>query len=298
MARTFMLRTILLTTTFIAIVCAFVGVPVQRARRLWRAVASVHAGGGGVVYDYERNGPGELWNERRKHDSFMDRYWIPPQVVEVRYSLERDRATRPNVACLHDLPRLAVLHIDGGLSEQQACLLPRLRALEELHIRGERLSPRAMDGIGAITSLKRLTLDQTWIDDACVAKLAGLPYLEELDLAYSQTTGMPLRRLACRARLRQLNLSDAVVTDEGLASVAEMHSLEQLDLANNVQITDRGLAHLEKLASLRELRLGHCPHVTAEGLARLRRTNPGLGIEALQKRTLETNSRALISPGS
>ncbi|MFO0896503.1 MAG: hypothetical protein U0836_03640 [Pirellulales bacterium] len=279
MARTFTLRTILLTTTLVAVACGFLGLPVQRARRQWRAVAAVHAGGGYALYDYQRVAPGDWHVAKRRHDSFADRYWSPPQVVEVRYSLEHGRATRPNVACLADLPRLAVLHIEGGLSEQEACLLPRLRALEELLIRGERLSPRAMDGIGAMRSLKRLTLDETWIDDACVAKLAGLPYLEELDLAYSQTTGLPLGRLACRARLRGLNLSDAVVTDAGLASVAELPSLERLDLTHNVQITDRGLAHLEKLASLRELRVAHCPHVTAEGLARLRRSVPGLEID-------------------
>ncbi len=277
--KTFTLRTILLTTTLIAIVCAFVGVPVQRARRQWRAVAAVHAGGGYALYDYQRVAPGDWQIAKRRHDSFVDRYWSPPQVVEVRYILEHGRATRPNVACLADLPRLAVLHIEGGLSEQQACLLPQLRSLEELKIRRVRLSLRAMDCIGAMRSLKRLTLDETWIDDACVAKLAGLSNLEELDLSYSQTTGVPLRPLACRAHLRGLNLSDAVVTDEGLASVAEMLLLERLDLGNNVQITDRGLAHLEKLAALRELRLMHCPHVTAEGLARLRRTVPGLEID-------------------
>src|SRR5262249_50813725 len=74
-------------------------------------------------------------------------------------------------------------------------------------------------------------LSNTWVTDSDLAKLARLPHLQSINLAYTRITDQGLEHLAPLQNVRVLNLYYAEsVTDEGLAHLKHWKNLEHLDL--------------------------------------------------------------------
>ncbi len=125
-----------------------------------------------------------------------------------------------------------------------------------------------------------VNLRGSWINDAEMLGLAGLPDLEKLDLSHTRITDEGMLRLKSAPKIRDLNLFYAEwITDQGmtairdwkhlkrlnargtrisdgtLAIVSRITGLEALDIAHT-SVTDNGLDHLITLVDLKELSLG------------------------------------------
>lgn len=119
---------------------------------------------------------------------------------------------------LRDLPNLRYLHLGGSqVGDRGLQAIASLPGLEGIsmqenrftdagiaHLRGHpRLRSVWVGGLHALTPLT----------DACVADLASLPQLEELDLQHTQVTVAGLRPLTSCGRLKKLFLSGSAADD-------------------------------------------------------------------------------------
>lgn len=87
-----------------------------------------------------------------------------------------------------------------------------------------------------------------------LAKLAKLPGLRALDLAYCKVSDEGLEYVAKLTGLRALNLSNTEVSDDGLKNLSKLENLRVLDL-EGTWVSDAGIASLEGLGNLRSLNL-------------------------------------------
>lgn len=124
-------------------------------------------------------------------------------------------------------------------------------------------------------------------DDELI-RIAGIPWLERIELQGSRVTHRGLAALSTLESLSLLNLSETSLTDEDLhavitlshlkflmlldcpwlkdehlARLATMKNLQRLDLSSPA-ITSAGLASLSQLPDLQELNLGTCPSIGDE----------------------------------
>jgi internalin A len=125
-----------------------------------------------------------------------------------------------------------------------------------------------------------VNLRGTWVNDADMLSLAGMPDLETLDLSHTRITDEGMLRLKAAPKIRDLNLFYAEwITDQGLTAIREWRhlkrlnvrgtriydgtleivshivGLEALDIAHT-SVTDNGLDYLITLVNLKELSLG------------------------------------------
>lgn len=99
-----------------------------------------------------------------------------------------------------------------------------------------------------------------------LTKLAEIPNLYALDVAYCKVTDEGLKHIATLEELRVLNLANTEISDAGLGHLSELENLRTLDL-ESTEITDAGLAHLKELDNLRSLNLYRTKTSGAETLA-------------------------------
>ncbi|MBL9161307.1 MAG: hypothetical protein JNL18_01050 [Planctomycetaceae bacterium] len=149
----------------------------------------------------------------------------------------------------------------------------------------------ALQHIGRIKSLRRLSLRLSSLTDAGLTALQGLQQLEELDLSYTTVSGDGLRALARLPNLRRLVLDFTYLGDEdlsvikdfpqlidlsirgtgvgdiGVAALSTAVNLRRLNLESTA-VSDRGLRHLGQLSRLEELHLKGA-EVTLQGAAAL-----------------------------
>ncbi len=109
-----------------------------------------------------------------------------------------------------------------------------------------------------------VTMTETQLTDAGLARVAGLPGLSRLILAGTPVTGAGLRALQPVSALRVLDLSGTAITDRASDHLSRLSGLVELSLADT-GLTDHGLARLVGLKRLETLDLAGLP-VTATGL--------------------------------
>ena len=183
------------------------------------------------------------------------------------------------------------------------------------------------DGAGKIVGVN---LRGTWINDADMLSLAGMPDLETLDLSHTRITDEGMLRLKGASKIRDLNLFYAEwITDQGMTAirdwkhlkrlnvrgtrisdgtleiVSRMTGLEALDIAHT-SVTDNGLDYLITLVNLKELSLGRgrlthaslqilkmLPTITYLDLSGARPTPPDMPGRAAQQGIPEASVRAI-----
>ena len=105
-------------------------------------------------------------------------------------------------------------------------------------------------------------------NDQCVARLARIPTLERVSLAYqTEVTDFGLALLTPLTNLTVLTVESPKVTDEGLKHLASLRNLEYLSL-DCPNVTDEGLKHLAALEQLEGLSFRNMT-ITGEGFAHL-----------------------------
>jgi hypothetical protein len=246
------LRTLLL---LVAVLCVWLGLRVNAARRQHAAERTIERLGGRISYRYQV-----------QHDS-TGRTVINP-TVPLPYppwcrgllegvfplavdsvSLRDTEATDRDLECLHSLSQLRHLDLsntkvtDDGLVI--ATRLPKLRSL---------------------------VLIGTSIGDRGVEHLKGLP-LEQLVLWKTHVTDAGVHHLGGMTTLRLLVLDETQITDAALEDVGQLVNLEDWLGLTQTGVTDAGLPHLVGLKKAKQINLIGTS-VSNEGVRRLREALP------------------------
>jgi hypothetical protein len=104
-------------------------------------------------------------------------------------------------------------------------------------------------------SLQTLSLTNTSVGDAGLARLKALPALERLNLSgNTRVTNAGLKALADFPTLVDFRLQSRLVTDDGLVAFKACKKLRYLSL-QNAPVTKAGLAHLSGMKRLLTLGL-------------------------------------------
>jgi hypothetical protein len=259
----FSLRTLLIAT---ALLCAWVALQAHRARQQAAAIASIHALGGTVMFDYQRDNQGGY-----------DRN-VPPTISAssawLRRVLGEDHFRRVAVV---DLNMSARSIRPNGLVDAE---LAMFRDLPDVEIAELSNSPSITDEglahLAGLSKLKTLYLYNTGISGRGLRHLSGLQSLEALDVSNSPFTDEGIEPLRQFPRLRWLQLSNTRITDSGLRHLSTLQSLTDLQLMNT-DVSDAGLEHIQCLASLKQVAL-HDSVATGQGLERLRQALPGCSV--------------------
>ena len=112
----------------------------------------------------------------------------------------------------------------------------------------------SQDDAGEITGVD---LRSAWLTDADLEKLARLPHLERINLAYTKITDLGLEELIPLERVKVLNLHYAeYVTDVGIAHLKHWRNLEYLNV-RGTKVTSSLFKHVAKLSKLRFLDVAH-----------------------------------------
>jgi hypothetical protein len=158
--------------------------------------------------------------------------------------------------------------------------LAKLPGLEVLELWGADVDDATLDKIAPL-KLRELTLENTEITDAGLARLASIPTLRSLNLRRSSyLTDAALTHVAKLPNIEVLELLYNNFGDAGIEHVAKLPKLRVLDLRGCVLVTDAGLAHLAACKNLQRLKLRN-PNVTDAGLKALRGLSKlrGIGFE-------------------
>jgi hypothetical protein len=155
--------------------------------------------------------------------------------------------------------------------------LPDFPELEQLSLWGTPVSDDEMVYVELLKRLRFLNLSGTNVTDRGIARLAGIPSLEELILGdtfyydgsgdlsltnarnYRRVRGIrltdkSLSKIKALPNLRLLNLRGTAVSDAGLAHLKDARGLRHINLVETT-ITDRGLAYLYQRLPLEEVEL-------------------------------------------
>ena len=295
------LRSMLAITTLI---CVWLAVQVNNARRQRDAVTAIEAVGGNVVYDYQLNAKGSWINGAEVPGPEWLRRILGPHyfchVVHVPFKgFERPQEVTDDLieqigglAGLQFLSLRACVNVtDNGIGH-----LKSLHSLKLLDLERTQVTERGLRSLKSLTKLEALGLDNTKLTDAGLSELRAWPNLKRLffkecpevtdvglghiknlnsleTLSFSKcskVTNAGLEQLAGLSGLTRLSVIDCPgMNDSAVASLANLKQLTSLDLSG-ANLTDESLLTIGKFTSLERLELKHCRQLSGGGLAHLK----------------------------
>ena len=278
----FSLKSMLLFTLIVAILCSWFAVRVRQAKRQEAAIAAIEGLGGEIRYhgdDYFRN-------------SFEDEKQVVSHepsriVIHSRRFFGHDFLSPVDAA--RSVPGAALVHLKGlsnlkyldiryaPATDSNLIHLSELTNLRGLDLSHAGVTDAGLVHLGGLTNLELLDLGDTEVTDSGLAHLGGLTNLEELDLRDTGVTDAGLLHLEGLTQLEWLNLSHTRVADAGLVHLQRLPDLKSLDLTGT-DVTDAGLEHLRKVTGLLWLGLPDT-QVTAAGARKLQQALPNCDIQ-------------------
>ncbi len=245
----FSLRSLLVVISVAAVWCAF------------------HANRG----RYERSVERELIAAGAKVDSGLDRVTGKPRdpstserflrsVFAQRFIRRVQSQHKPLVPELLDrvwhLPHLeSVSFIDCQLSDHHFQSLGYATGLEMLQLLGPGPTDEGLKGLESLKQMRYVHISQADVGDATLRRLAGLQWLETIELHGTSITGQNVPSLACRRTLIRFAANDSPFHNDFLATLAACRNLQYLELVRT-EISDDGVAHLRGHPSLQIVELG------------------------------------------
>jgi len=151
-------------------------------------------------------------------------------------------------------------------------ILEETPQLRELSLCETQITDAGLARLPELPKLEYLSLMDTKFSGAGLARLKAYPSLNNLDLRYSQVAEKNLLHLESLEGLQTLSLNGPQVGDKGLSHLKPLRKLSCLML-ENTQITDAGLVHLREMHDLEVLDLSHT-QIRGDGfvhLAKLKR---------------------------
>ncbi len=243
------LRTLLLLVTLL---CIWLGVKVNQARRQKEAIAALKSIGLRIDFYHQRRDQG-----------FPDSSAEPPAPTWLRQITGDDFFQR-------------VCSLGGNnpdFTDDHAAHLSALDHLMYLTIGDSPASDEALAQIGNTSSLEIVHFFNTPVGDCFVGRLAKSQKLSWLVLDNTRVTAEGLKSLSNLRELKVLNLSNSPIGNDGLIVVGAITKLSLLHLSN-LPITNEGIEHLSNLSNLETLTLEHV-NVSDAGIKSLK-TGPPL----------------------
>ncbi len=227
-----------------------------------QVVEKIHNWGGEV----ETDTGGPEWLRNRVGEDRLRDFKICERVIEVSLP-SGTKVTDVDVASVTALSSLRRLALRGSTSVTDTGLahLSECRRLESLHLIRMRVTGA---GLPLMPNLTYLSLYETAVTDAGLARVSGLTNLRDLSLDGTAVTDAGLEHLRTLTNLEYLSLARTAVTDSGLTHLAGLPNLCDLSLDGAAGVTDAGLIHLSELTNLQLLCLSSTA-VADSGLARL-----------------------------
>ena len=148
---------------------------------------------------------------------------------------------------LPDLPRLRGLDVSG--SARMCRRLAGLKSLENLRITEGPVDSRALDEIGQLQNLSRLSLDHIE-SNLDLSQFRKLYRLTELNVHPSELTADALENISSCSQLTELSIFDCKIDKAAIRHLGKLTSLTKL----NLTLTNLADAHLVELGNLAELR--------------------------------------------
>jgi hypothetical protein len=179
-------------------------------------------------------------------------------------SLQSDSVSDRDLALLHELPRLKVLGLGRGITDEGLRIVSRRPLLRTVLLTDSKVTARGVAQLEACMNLEEVALEGDFVTDDVVATLHRFPGLRICTLKRGKFTSQGFPQLAKLKRLERLRLRSSFLTGEGLQSLADMDQLEELDLGGS-PIMDEGLSSLRGNRSIKRL-----------GLAESKVTNAGM----------------------
>jgi len=243
----FSCRTLLVLVAVIA-VCLGVGMRPWKRHQTLEMIRCELQGGVYYGYQYHRDesgrsaitdtepGPGPKWLRRCMGEILFDDVFCDVSAIDIGYY--PIHLGRPNP------PKDELCPIEDSHLKRLREVLPMFDHLQVL----------------GVTASSKVT-------DSGLEHLAGIPQLQDLDVAESRVTSVGLRHIATATSLIRLDLRKTSLGDD-LACLSSFQQLEILDLGQTT-VTDDGLRYLAALPNLQRLALDG-PKITDAGLRHLR----------------------------
>ena len=149
-----------------------------------------------------------------------------------------------------------------------------LSSLEIVRLDEAPVADADLESFGGLRSLRSLSLDGTGVSDVGLAKLKGLHGLRYLGLNGTQITDAGLKHIAFLKELEGLGIIGTRVTESGMEQLRNLPALKVINL-DDTMVTDAGIEPLNALGQLEYISLGNTPITDAglkhlEGLAHLK----------------------------
>ena len=219
----FSIRSLLLFVVVVAVVCSWLAVKMQQARRQREAVEAVEKGDGWADYDYEIDADGNSLpgTPEPSGPSWLRNLLGVDFLSDVR-QLDYDRATDAELMHLKGLTSLEILRFFGAQFTDTGLMhLEGLTSLETLRFDTTQVTDAGLVHLKGLMSLQHLSLEGTQVTDAGMVHLKELTSLESLDLSYTQVTDAGLVHLKGLTSLTWLRLRWTPVTDAGVQDLQE-----------------------------------------------------------------------------
>jgi hypothetical protein len=261
----------------VTVMCVWLGVKVNQARRQKEAVAALKELGAGIRYAHQQSEDNprvylvdqELDVPRWLRDLTGDDFFQSVELVEFLRPVSDDDLV--HLSALPEIESLSFLylssHAGGNVTDAGMAHLPRPDRLVHFHASDMRIGDEFLKRLGGAARLEDLSLDNTNVTHRGLATLDGLTSLEFLSIADRDLGDAALEALPPLPALKRMALTGWSVTDAGLAQLARQKSLSMLMLSNT-SIGDDGLAHLAKIKTLSVLHLSNT-RITDAGLRHL-----------------------------
>jgi hypothetical protein len=170
----FSLRTVMIFTALVAVVCGWLGSKIERKREERDAVKAIEALGGVVIYDFQ-------WVD---YEFVSDA--PPPGPAWLRSLLGDEFFGAVDFVALRSRPEA----IDDSLESFKGLAQLRTLLLSETGV-----SDAGLAHLRGLTHLRRLSLNRTNVTDAGIVNLYGLAELESLELAHTKVTDAGVKDL-------------------------------------------------------------------------------------------------------
>lgn len=262
----FSLRSLLLFFVTVSIVCSWLAVEIEQAREQARAVADLQKAGATVAYDWPFNDSDGFQKVRWPAPGWLLNlfgvdFFVTPSNLFLPPNLNRD--TDP-----------AKLKAESDRVEFVLEHAGQFDRLIQFVIQLSHFSDKGLKYLDGLPYLQSLDLSFTNVGDTGLQCLSVLPSLDDLELNGTNASDEGLKNLSRFRRLTTLDISDTKVTDAGLKYIGACSQLEWLSL-KNTNITDSGVEQLAHLSQLDLLDLENT-HVTDASVNNLKNL-PRLG---------------------
>jgi hypothetical protein len=236
-----------------ALVFAWFGARLRKARRQSRAIAVLQ--GLGAVYAYDFQGPVAKQFVRT-------RFYAPgsvPVAPAGRSGYSKRLLDLLGIDFLHDITQV---HIESTRRmsdenvEQLWAAIGSLPNLVSLEASGPVTRPGAIRRLGQHHRLRRLALRWAEIADDDLGVLVNMARLEDLNLNETPVTDAALVHVGRATNLRSIELHHTNINGSGLESIVRLSHLQRLRLSGT-EASDEGISHLGGHASLVDLDLEH-----------------------------------------